>query len=131
MDATDAIGRTGRVVRIGAGSSGGPGRARVIDLGPRRKQVLERAGSWVVRRRGEDAPRLPDLMVIGSHPSCDLVLQGLRPRHAVLGRDAQGRSVLKALAGGCYVDGAPIVSQLVDADSDVRIGAHRIALGTA
>lgn len=72
---------------------------------------------------------LPATLVIGSHPACDVVLPGLRPRHAVLGRDLQGRSVLKALAGGCVVDGSPVVSQVVDADSDIRVGGHRVSLG--
>lgn len=73
--------------------------------------------------------RLPATMVIGSHPACDVVLPGLRPRHAVLGRDMEGRSVLKALAGGCVVDGSPVVSQVVTADSDIRVGGHRVSLG--
>lgn len=67
-------------------------------------------------------------VVIGSHPSCDVVLPGLRARHAVLGHDLQGRRVLKALAGGCHVDGWPVVSQVVDADSDIRVGGHRVSL---
>lgn len=67
-------------------------------------------------------------VVIGSHPSCDVVLPGLRARHAVLGRDLEGRRVLKALAGGCHVDGWPVVSQVVDADSDIRVGGHRVSL---
>ncbi|MAY95098.1 hypothetical protein [uncultured Nocardioides sp.] len=75
------------------------------------------------------AAALPATLVIGSHPACDVVLPGLRPRHAVLGRDLQGRSVLKALAGGCVVDGSPVVSQVVDADSDIRVGGHRVSLG--
>ncbi len=68
-------------------------------------------------------------LVIGSHPACDVVLPGLRPRHAVLGHDLEGRSVLRALAGGCVVDGSPVVSQVVDADSDIRVGGHRVSLG--
>lgn len=67
-------------------------------------------------------------VVIGSHPSCDVVLPGLRARHAVLGHDLEGRRVLKALAGGCHVDGWPVVSQVVDADSDIRVGGHRVSL---
>ena len=67
-------------------------------------------------------------VVIGSHPSCDVVLPGLRARHAVLGHDLQGRRVLKALAGGCHVDGSPVVSQVVDEDSDIRVGGHRVSL---
>lgn len=72
---------------------------------------------------------LPATLVIGSHPACDVVLPGLRPRHAVLGRDLEGRSVLRALAGGCVVDGSPVVSQVVDADSDIRVGGHLVSLG--
>ena len=72
---------------------------------------------------------LPATLVIGSHPACDVVLPGLRPRHAVLGHDLEGRSVLRALAGGCVVDGSPVVSQVVDADSDIRVGGHRVSLG--
>ncbi len=75
------------------------------------------------------AAGLPATLVIGSHPACDVVLPGLRPRHAVLGRDLEGRSVLRALAGGCVVDGSPVVSQVVDADSDIRVGGHRVSLG--
>lgn len=100
---------------------------------------LELAGSRLVRplrrppvRGGAGAPqRAPDgaPVVIGSHPSCDLVLTGLKPRHAVLARDVEGRTVLKALAGRCYVDGSPVVSQVVDADSDIRLGEHRVTLG--
>ena len=73
---------------------------------------------------------LPDqaCVVIGSHPSCDVVLPGLRARHAVLGHDLEGRRVLKALAGGCHVDGSPVVSQVVDEDSDIRVGGHRVSL---
>lgn len=67
-------------------------------------------------------------VVIGSHPSCDVVLPGLRARHAVLGHDLEGRRVLKALAGGCHVDGSPVVSQVVDEDSDIRVGGHRVSL---
>ena len=67
-------------------------------------------------------------VVIGSHPSCDVVLPGLRARHAVLGHDLEGRRVLKALAGGCHVDGWPVVSQVVDEDSDIRVGGHRVSL---
>ncbi len=67
-------------------------------------------------------------VVIGSHPSCDVVLPGLRARHAVLGHDLEGRRVLKALAGGCHVDGWPVVSQVVDTDSDIRVGGHRVSL---
>ena len=75
------------------------------------------------------AAGLPATLVIGSHPACDVVLPGLRPRHAALGRDLEGRSVLRALAGGCVVDGSPVVSQVVDADSDIRVGGHRVSLG--
>lgn len=67
-------------------------------------------------------------VVIGSHPSCDVVLPGLRARHAVLGHDVEGRRVLRALAGGCHVDGWPVVSQVVDEDSDIRVGGHRVSL---
>ena len=83
------------------------------------------------RARGGDPTQVPDRtpVVVGSHPTCDLVLPGLKPRHAVIGRDVQGRTVLKALAGRCYVDGSPVVSQVVDEDSDIRLGEHRLTLG--
>lgn len=89
------------------------------------------AGSRSVRPHAGGQTPVPDRtpVVIGSHPTCDLVLSGLKPRHAVLGRDIQGRSVLKALAGRCYVDGSPVVSQVVDEDSDMRLGEHRLTLG--
>ncbi len=85
----------------------------------------DRGGVWPTT----SAVGLPATLVIGSHPACDVVLPGLRPRHAVLGHDLEGRSVLRALAGGCVVDGSPVVSQVVDADSDIRVGGHRVSLG--
>lgn len=119
---------------------GGDGRSR--DLGG---PALELAAGRFVRPRRRDLTRLrtrgeqagatqvPDRtpVVIGSHPTCDLVLAGLKPRHAVLGRDVSGRTVLKALAGRCYVDGSPVVSQVVDDDSEIMLGEHRLTLGQA
>jgi hypothetical protein len=98
-------------------------------LRPRRRDLTPLRPREV---RAEDgATEVPDRtpVVIGSHPTCDLVLAGLKPRHAVLGRDVSGRTVLKALAGRCYVDGSPVVSQVVDDDSEILLGEHRLTLG--
>ena len=121
--------------RVATLGEGGPG-ALSGPLPGRLTSGLGLAGSRSVRSRrrdpvGCDQTRVPDRtpVVIGSHPTCDLVLTGLKPRHAVLGRDVQGRTVLKALAGRCYVDGSPVVSQVVDEDSDIRLGEHRLSLG--
>ena len=101
-----------------------PRRRDLTRLRPREARAAATAG---------EATEVPDRtpVVIGSHPTCDLVLAGLKPRHAVLGRDVSGRTVLKALAGRCYVDGSPVVSQVVDDDSEIMLGEHRLTLGQA
>lgn len=71
-----------------------------------------------------DLPPRP--AVIGSHPSCDVVLDGLRPRHAVLARDPDGELVVRAIAGTTYVDGTPVVAQRVGCDSEIRAGRYRL-----
>lgn len=128
------LGEGGPAARAGEGPARRLGRAPAQPTGV----GLALATSRFIRPRRGDLPApasartaVPDRtpVVIGSHPTCDLVLSGLKPRHAVLGRDVQGRSVLKALAGRCYVDGSPVVSQVVDADSDIRLGEHRLTLG--
>ncbi|CAM3974235.1 hypothetical protein NOMA109596_18015 [Nocardioides marinus] len=134
-----------RLLTLGGSDRGGSRRLRGLPplrVGSPRDLALasiETAGARLLRgvrgARGERSlpaavrDPLPSTLVIGSHPACDVVLPGLRPRHAVLGRDLEGRSVLKALAGGCTVDGSPVVSQVVDADSDIRVGGHRVSLG--
>ncbi len=113
-------GRPRDLVSVGVDLAGG----RLL-RGARAVRRLPAVAELAPARNGER----PATVVIGSHPACDLVLPGLRPRHAVLGRDVEGRSVLRALAGGCFVDGSPVVSQVVDADSDIRVGEHRVSLG--
>lgn len=124
--------------RIATLGEGGPDTAHPAGAHRRSRDltgpaVVLTARTARARRREPEGrqTRVPDRtpVVIGSHPTCDLVLSGLKPRHAVLGRDLQGRTVLKALAGRCYVDGSPVVSQVVDKDSDIRLGEHRLTLG--
>ena len=124
---------TAERLRVAAGSSGKSpvelGQYELVLAGD--ATVADEVASMnvVAKLEGSDPKLKSEAVVIGSHPTCDLVLSGLKPRHAVIGRDVQGRTVLKALAGRCYVDGSPVVSQVVDEDSDIRLGEHRLTLG--
>lgn len=78
---------------------------------------------------GERAPvyRLRDQMTLGSHPSCDVVLDGLEPVHARIRHDDIDEWVIDEVGGVTRVHGAPVVSQLLRTGARVELGEHQLA----
>ena len=111
----------GRVIRPPRREPARPGRLRLVEQAVAADDVSAEGDEVVV-------PLDTGTLVLGSHPSCDVVMRGLRPRHAVLGRDADGALVLRAISGTTYVDGSPVLAQRVDAGSEIRLAGRRLRL---
>jgi hypothetical protein len=74
--------------------------------------------------RSRRVHQLADRIVVGSDPSCDIVLSGLAPHHAVVRRTPDDEFVVTPLDGAARVDGAPVVT-----DGLLRTG-RRVQLGS-
>ncbi|NYG55753.1 FHA domain-containing protein [Nocardioides perillae] len=86
--------------------------------------VLVKTDVWA----GERQPVLwlQEEAVIGSDPSCDLVLPGLAPRHARVRHDEHDEYVVEQLDGPVRVHGGRVESQLLRTGSRVGLGPHRL-----
>ena len=96
-------------------------------------------GDLIARPRGDhdDQPHpirppdekvaIPAAVLIGVVPRPEGPTVLLTQRAATL----RSHSAQVAFPGGRVdaVDGSPVVSQVVDADSDIRVGGHRVSLG--
>lgn len=69
---------------------------------------------------------LRDQLTLGSHPSCDVALPGLRPVHARISR-ADGDWVLRAVAGVTKVLGVPVVAHVLESGARIELGGHQLA----
>lgn len=69
---------------------------------------------------------LQEETVIGSDPSCDVVLRGLAPRHAVVRHDEDDEYVVEQLEGHVRVHGGRVLSQVLRTGSRVEVGGHRL-----
>lgn len=88
--------------------------------------MLSRQDTW----DGERQPLfwLQDVTSIGSDPTCDIVLGGLEPRHAIVRHDSEDEYVVHVLAGpgSASVHGEPAHGRKLRTGARLDVGEHHL-----
>ncbi|MCY7401403.1 MAG: FHA domain-containing protein [Nocardioides sp.] len=79
-------------------------------------------------RPGERQPIywLGERVTIGSDPTCDVVLSGLEPRHAVITHEADDELVVTPVQGVVRVHGARVDSSVLRTGTRLELGPHSL-----